>query len=127
MVKQVNKERRQFIRAKRVLSIQFSLHKSNRKNVDKTAHLSTTHDMSVGGLTFYTDQEFKTGDVLNVHVMMSGMLDIFKGKGRVKRVERRRNAAHYLVAIQFLDNPPQKRSAKRHVIKRKKTKVKKRI
>ena len=57
MVKQMTDERRFWVRAKRVLSIQYRLIKSRRKEIDRAWHLSTTQDMSYGGLSFYTDRK----------------------------------------------------------------------
>ncbi len=131
MTKNSLAERRESIRAKRVLSIQFRLVKSNRKGPSKDWHLSTTYDMSVGGIAFYTDQEFKMGDILEVQVVMSGILDIYKGFGKVVRLERNKNAAHMLVAIQLLPKKQKgkTRQAKSYVAARvlKKLKSKKRI
>lgn len=107
-------ERRSAIRAKRVLSIQFRLLQTSRKGATTEWHLSTTYDMSLGGIAFYTDQEFRTGDILEVEVVMSGILDIYKGLGRVVRVERKRGAAHYLTAIKLVSKK-ESRQAKSYI------------
>jgi c-di-GMP-binding flagellar brake protein YcgR len=105
MVKQSSvEERRQAIRAKRILSIQFRLAKSKFKESDKSWHLSTTYDMSVLGLSFLSEVSFGVEDTLELHVVMSGVLDIFKGYGKVVRVERKESAAFYLVAVKFIEN-----------------------
>src|SRR5204863_9456532 len=104
MVKQSVEERRQAIRAKRILSIQYRLAKSKFKDSDKDWHLSTTYDMSVLGLSFLSEVSFYEGDMLEMHVVMSGVLDIFKGVGKVVRVERKENAAFYLIAVKFIEN-----------------------
>lgn len=105
-------ERRSFIRAKRVLSIEYHLIKSARRKIETTWHLSTTQDMSLGGLTFFTDVEFRPGDTLEVKVVMSGVLDIFKGPCRVVRVEKKKTGAYFLTAVQFINNRLKSRSAK---------------
>jgi len=105
-------ERRSFVRAKRVLSIEYHLIKSARRKVDPAWHLSTTQDMSLGGLTFFTDVEFRPGDILEVKVVMSGVLDIFKGPCRVVRVDKKRTGAYFLTAVQFLNTRLKSRSAK---------------
>ena len=97
-------ERRVWIRAKRVLSIQVRLVKSKRKNFDPSWHLTTTYDMSLGGVAFYSDREYLIGETLEVHVIMSGILEIFKGLVEVVRVERKITGSHYLVAVKF-QNP----------------------
>lgn len=104
MVKQSVEERRQAIRAKRILSIQYRLSKSKVKDSDKSWHLSTTYDMSVLGLSFLSEVPFYVNDLLELHVVMSGVLDIFKGVGKVVRVERKENAAFYMIAVKFTEN-----------------------
>ena len=105
MVKQSSvEERRQAIRAKRILSIQYRLAKSKIKDSDKSWHLSTTYDMSVLGLSFLSEVAYYVDDTLELHVVMSGVLDIFKGIGKVTRVERKESAAFYLIAVKFIEN-----------------------
>ena len=104
MVKQSIEERRQAIRAKRILSIQFRLAKSKIKDSDKSWHLSTTYDMSVLGLSFLSEVPYYVNDVLELHVVMSGVLDIFKGYGKVVRVDRKESADFYLIAVKFIEN-----------------------
>ena len=112
MVKQVRSERRSYVRAKRVMSIQFRIVKSRRRKIYSDWYISTTKDMSIGGLAFYTDQDLRVNDVLEIKVSMSGILDIFKGFAKVLRVERKRTAAHYLVAIKIIKKAGRARSAK---------------
>ena len=112
MVKIDWSERRSFVRAKRILSIEYQLVKSSRRKIDPAWHLSTTQDMSLGGLTFFTDVEFRPGDVLEVKVVMSGVLDIFKGPCQVVRVDKKRTGAYFLTAVQFVNNRMKSRSAK---------------
>ena len=110
MVKLSGKERRQSIRAKRVLSIEFSLAKSIRKNTDRDEHLSTTEDMSLGGISFYTEYEYKKGDILDLRVVMSGVLDIFDGKAKVIRTIKKRGN-YFLIGVEFLEKPKRSRGA----------------
>lgn len=98
-------ERRQYVRAKRVLSVEFKLQKTRRKSADKSSYLSTTEDMSIGGISFYSDQSYLAGDILDVHVVMSGVLDIFQGPAKVVRCEQRKAGALYLVAVKFVKPP----------------------
>jgi hypothetical protein len=105
-VKQTGKERRQAIRAKRILSIQYRLIKNKGKaKVSHTPwYLSTTHDMSILGISFLSEVPFQIRDILEMHVVMSGVLDIFKGEGQVVRVEQKIPGAFYLIAVKFVDN-----------------------
>ena len=113
MVKQGSKEKRTSIRAKRVLSIVYKLDKTKRKNSDKTCYLSTTEDMSRGGVSFYSDHDYSKDDVLDIHVVMSGVLEIFRGLARVVRVEKTKSSECHLIAVQFIEGTQKKkRSAK---------------
>ena len=105
-------ERRIWSRAKRVLSLQFRLVNRQNKEYKDQWHLSTTQDMSLGGLAFYTDIEYRQGDILEVHVVMSGVLDIFNGLAKVVRLEKRKSAAYFLVAVEYIDNKQKSRKAK---------------
>ena len=124
MVKQSVAERRRWIRAKRILSIQFRLIKPNLNNAWQ---LSTTQDMSVGGLSFYTDQEYHPNNILELKVVMSGVLDIFSGYAKVVRAERKRTGVYYLVAVKFVETKDKGRSAKSYIPGQKKSKKKKRL
>ena len=103
MVKQAVGERRRHIRAKRVLSVEFKLVKSQRKNTDRSWSLSTTQDISSGNISFYTDQEYRSGDILNLHIIMPGVWDIYKGYGKVVRVERKESGVCFLIAVKFIE------------------------
>ncbi|OGX27605.1 MAG: hypothetical protein A2787_02650 [Omnitrophica WOR_2 bacterium RIFCSPHIGHO2_01_FULL_48_9] len=111
MVKQSVEERRNGIRAKRILSIQYRLVKKS-KNKDNNWRLSTTEDMSVTGLAFLSEQAFTPGDILEVQVVMSGVLDIYNGLAKVVRTDRKREAAYYLVGVKFTGSKTKSRNAK---------------
>ncbi|MGE0269302.1 MAG: PilZ domain-containing protein [Candidatus Omnitrophota bacterium] len=113
MVKQkTGIERRQYIRAKRVLSVEFKLAKSSRKNTDTSIHLSTTEDMSLGGISFYSEVKYDQGDILDIRVVMSGVLDIFQGPAKVIRSTEKKSGTLFLIAVKFLKTATKKRSAK---------------
>ena len=97
----MTKERRDFSRAKRILSIEYRLYKSKRQHGGPEWHLSTTEDISPEGLSFYSDHEYHQGDILDVRVVMSGLLEVFKGHGEVVRVEQKRLGACFFVALRF--------------------------
>ena len=112
MTKSQINERRNFVRAKRILSIEYRLIKTTRKTADKNWHLSTTQDMSVAGLAFYSNFELKAGETIEMHIVMSGILEIFKGAGKVVRVEQKRNTSNYLIAVEIKNKNADKRNAK---------------
>lgn len=113
MVKQkTGIERRQYLRAKRVLSVEFRLAKSSRKNADKSVHISTTEDMSIGGISFYSEVPYLENDILDIRVVMSGVLDIFHGPAKVVRSLERKSGTLFLVAVKFIRPATKKRSAK---------------
>ena len=103
MIKTTFEERRQAVRAKRILSIKYRLHKSKYKINNRTWHLSTTEDMSAVGLAFTTEEAYQPDDVLELHVVMSGVLDIFNGYGTVVRCEKKEFGVFYKVAVKFSD------------------------
>ena len=112
MVKQLGIERRQAVRAQRILSIQYRLIKGQRRGADRAYHLSTTYDMSVLGLSFFSDVAYQKGDILEIHVIMAGVLDIFKGKGQIVRIEKKKTGAFSLIAIKFIGAKPIRRAQK---------------
>ena len=118
MVKQSRDERRSYSRAKRVLSIQYRLVKNRYNSREAKWHLSTTHNMSLGGVAFFTDQEYKVNDILEIHVVMSGVLDIFKGLAKVVRIEGKVTGAFFLTAVKFITTPAVKRPAKKYTLSR---------
>ncbi len=109
------KERRNFIRARRVLSIEYKLVRRGKKSLKGPWHLSITQDMSLGGIAFFTSEQYKTNDILEVNVVMSGILDIFKGLGKIVRVEERVSKSCYLVAIQFIPKKNKNRPARKYI------------
>jgi len=101
MVKSMIKERRGCSRATRILSIEYRLYKSRRQHSDPNWHLSTTEDVSPAGLSFYSDYEYRPGDILDVRVVMSGLLEVFKGQCEVVRAEQKRLGACFLIVLRF--------------------------
>ena len=96
-------ERRNGIRAQRILSIQFrNVKRRGEKLVYGPWQLSTTHDMSHSGISFLCEQPHKIDDILELQVIMSGVVDILKGFGRVVRIEREKEKEFFLVAIELI-------------------------
>lgn len=82
--------------------------------------------MSYLGLSFLSDTPYQIDDVLELHVVMSGILDIFKGYGQVVRVEKKETGAFYLIAIRFTKNNPMNNKSQRPLAKHKgKNRIKK--
>jgi c-di-GMP-binding flagellar brake protein YcgR len=105
MVKQAFENRRTAVRAQRILSIQYRVVKTKTRNADKHWHLSTTHDMSATGLSFLSDIEYRIDDILEMHVVMSGVLDVFKGYGQVVRIDKKDTGSFCFVALKFVKSP----------------------
>ncbi len=105
MVKQAFENRRTAVRAQRILSIQYRVVKTKTRNADKHWHLSTTHDMSATGLSFLSDVEYRIDDILEMHVVMSGVLDVFKGYGQVVRIDKKDTGSFCFVALKFVKSP----------------------
>ncbi len=120
MVKPLLKERRLCLRTQRILSIEYRLKRGQLKNADRSWHLSTTHEICLGGVSFYSDYEYHTGDVLEIHVAMSGMINVFRGFGKIVHVQHKQMAASYLVAVQFTadESQPQTRGMRQSRIPR---------
>lgn len=102
MVKQIVEDRRQAIRAQRILSIQYRVVSTKSRNTDKHWHLSTTHDMSANGLSFLSDVVYRIDDVLELQVVMSGVLDVFKGYGQVVRIDKKDTGSFCFIAVKFV-------------------------
>lgn len=105
-------ERRRADRARRILSIQYRLLKSPVQGGDTQWHLSTTYDMSVLGISFLSDVPYHIDDILELQVIMSGVLDIFKGFGKVVRVEKKASGSVYLLALKFVSENAQTKDVK---------------
>ena len=113
MVKPMIKERRSYSRTKRILSIEYRLYKSRRRPTDQQWHLSTTEDISPESLSFYSDYEYHPGDILDVRVVMSGLLEVFKGQGEVTRVEQKRLGACFFIALRLAGQDARRRPGER--------------
>ena len=95
-------ERRRYVRAKRILSIEHRIYKRKGKMVDGRWHYSTTKNMSLAGVLFLSEIPYLVGDILEVRVVMLG-LDVFRGFGRVVRVEEKKRGTAYGIAIVLVD------------------------
>ena len=66
--------------------------------------------MSAEGLAFLSQQELRKGQIVELIVRMSGLLDLFNGLARVVRADQKAESS-YLVAVS-LKPIKKKRSAK---------------
>lgn len=83
----MTKEQRRHERAKRELTIRHRLYKHKGASVEGDWQISKTCDMSLTGILFKSGTEYKKGDIVELVVVMSGAIDVFKGFCRVVRVE----------------------------------------
>ncbi len=101
MVKPKTRERRKFVRARRVLTIEHRLYKRKGILIDGSWNISKTEDMSIVGLLFSSDIAYLRGDIIQLRVVMSGLIDVFHGFGRVIRTEQKKD--NYFVAVAFVE------------------------
>ena len=103
--------RRVSVRARRIVTVRHRLFKRSGKKFAAGWMLSTTENMSATGLLFNSPVVYKLNDVVEVQVVMSGILDIFNGVGKVVRVETKRGG-YYYIAVHYVGLKPRRRSAK---------------
>ena len=103
MIKNSIEERRNFDRARRILSIRHRLCKRGGRVAQEPWYLSLTQDMSANGVLFNSAAGYRIDDILEIEVTLSGMLDIFKGYGKVVRVEKNGAGAGFLIALALID------------------------
>ena len=95
-------ERRESIRAKRIVTVHHRLSKHKGRAAKSTWQVSMTENMSYTGLLFVSAIGYEAGDIVEVEVIMSGVLDIFKGFGKVIR-QKKRKGGFFEIAIQYVD------------------------
>ncbi len=104
-------ERRDSVRAKRIITVRHRIVEHNGKKVDSMWQLSTTENMSLSGLLFVSALAYHIGDIVELQVVMSGVLDIFNGYGKVMRSTRNKGG-YFHVGVQYVNLKPKKRAAK---------------
>ncbi len=104
------KERRSGERAVRVVAVRHRLIKRGAKKLDAIWSLSTTKNMSISGALFMSPVEYKRKDLLDLEIVMSGVIDIYKGKVEVVRAVQ--SGPSFDVAVKYIDMK-QKRSIAR--------------
>ena len=105
-------ERRDSVRAKRIITVRHRLVKHNNRKAESIWQLATTENMSLSGLLFMSAIPYHVGDIIELQVVMSGVLDIFNGFGKVMRSSRNKGG-YYHVGIKYVDLKPKRRSAKK--------------
>ena len=103
MVKNSTEDRRRAIRAPRILSIRHRLYKRNGKITDSPWYISITENMSVTGILFNSAAPYMVNDIMEMEVVLSGVLDIFKGYARVVRVNKKEAGVVYSIAVTLVD------------------------
>ncbi|MFH1359861.1 MAG: PilZ domain-containing protein [Candidatus Omnitrophota bacterium] len=120
MTKKSRVERRKHPRVKRILCIHHRLHKRKGKQMKDAWHwhLSDTENMSMGGVLFQSDIHYQVNDVIEIKIVMSGVLEIFNGFGKVVRVEQKKKGYLYptAVALSQISNRRRKIASARSII-----------
>lgn len=111
MIKPNFHERRDSIRVKRIVTVRHRLHKRDNKKREDIWQLATTQDMSYSGLLFTSALPYKMGDMVELEVVMSGVLSLFNGYGKVVRVSEDQSD-FYLIAVRYVDLKYRHRDAK---------------
>ena len=104
-------DRRDSVRAKRIITVRHRLVRHKGRRVDSIWQLATTQDMSLSGLLFVSALPYQLADIIELQVIMSGVLDIFNGYGKVIRSSRNKGG-YYHVAVKYVDLKSKRRSAK---------------
>ena len=107
-------ERRTAVRANRTLAIQHRLFRAHSKRSVTEWLLSTTKNMSVTGLLFFSDAPYKVGDIIELEVTMSGVIEVIKGFAKVVRVIKTAPRS-FDIAVKLVELRPRSRSAKSHL------------
>ena len=104
-------ERRDSVRAKRIITVRHRLIKHCNRKVNSIWQLATTKDMSLSGLLFVSALAYHLDDIIELQVVMSGILDIFNGYGKVVR-SCRNKGGYYQIAVKYVDLKLKRRAAK---------------
>jgi hypothetical protein len=106
-------ERRDSIRASRIVTVRHRRVKRQGTKASNAWQISMTENMSLSGLLFVSAIGYEKGDTIEIEVVMSGILDIFKGYGEVIRSTKHK-AGHFYIAVKYVDlkHKPKTRSAK---------------
>ncbi len=114
MPKRARIERRKHPRVKRVLCIHHRMHRPHTRFAEDSWHwhLSDTDNMSAGGLLFHSDVQYKIGDIIELKIVVSGVLDIYDGLAEVLRIENSKKPKIFPTAVKFLKTGKSNRKKK---------------
>ena len=105
-------ERRDSARARRIITVRHRLvQRKSGKVVDADWQLSTTENMSLSGILFVSAAHYALGDIVELQVVMSGVLDIFNGYAQVMRVSKHKGS-YYHIGVKYVEVKLKKRAAK---------------
>ena len=105
-------ERRDSVRAKRIITVRHRLIKHNNRKVNSMWQLAVTENMSLSGLLFVSALVYITPAIsLNSRSLWPVSFDIFNGFGKVIRNTRNKNGS-YQIAVKYVDLKSKRRSAK---------------
>jgi hypothetical protein len=110
-------ERRDSVRAKRIITVRHRLIKHSNRKVNSLWQLATTENMSLSGLLFISALAYHPGDIVELEVVLSGILDIFNGYGKVIRASRNKGG-YYQIAVKYVDLKARRRAAKSIIVSR---------
>ena len=96
-------DRRSARRAPRILNIRHRLHKRKGKTVNSPLYVSMTENMSVNGILFKSAAPYFVDDIIELEVVLSGALNIFRGFARIVRVDKNKAAGGYMIAVTLID------------------------
>ena len=85
-----------------------------RKIVDFPWYISITENMSVNGILFHSAAFYLVNDTIELEVVLSGVVDIFRGFARVVRVEKKTSGAVYSIAVALTDLKSKKKTKRNH-------------
>jgi hypothetical protein len=111
MIKTNVNDRRDSVRVKRIVTVRHRLHKRGKTEREDIWQLATTQDMSYSGILFTSALPYKTGDIVELNVVMSGVLSLFNGFGRVVRVTESRKG-YFQIGAKYVDLQKRHRDAK---------------
>jgi hypothetical protein len=95
-------DRRDSVRVKRIVTVRHRLFKRAGKKCEDIWQLATTEDMSYSGLRLSSALPYKPNDIIELQVVMSGVLYLFNGFGKVVRVIKEKSG-NFHVAVKYVD------------------------